>query len=65
MLAWRGSPIILSTMSLSLYAYLHGELTPAVAFTTLGVLSSVQQVFSTVPALIVYVLSSKLATSAN
>lgn len=48
---WLLSPIGLSAVSLATYAYLHGGLTPSVAFTALSVLDILQRAFREVPSI--------------
>lgn len=40
-LCWVASPIMFSATSLAVYALIHGELTPSVAFTSIGIFKSV------------------------
>jgi ABC-type multidrug transport system fused ATPase/permease subunit len=53
MIGWNAGPLLLSTVALSVYAYIHGELTPSVAFTALGAFKSGQAMFGIVPHLLV------------
>ena len=48
---WVTSPIALSAISLAVYAYIYGELTPSVAFVSLGVFRSLEVTLSVVPEL--------------
>ena len=45
------SPIALAATSLAVYATLYGELTPSVAFTAIGVFSSLEVTLSVIPEL--------------
>ena len=48
---WIFSPITLSAISLAVYAAVHGELTPSVAFVSLGVFRALEMTLSVVPEL--------------
>ncbi|EHA49824.1 multidrug resistance-associated protein 1 [Pyricularia oryzae 70-15] len=48
---WVASPILLSAISLAVYAYLNDELTPSVAFVSLGVFKALEMTLSVVPEL--------------
>ncbi|ORY70217.1 P-loop containing nucleoside triphosphate hydrolase protein [Pseudomassariella vexata] len=48
---WMTSPIMLAAVSLSVYAAVHGELTPSVAFVSLGVFHSLEVTLSAIPEL--------------
>jgi ABC-type multidrug transport system fused ATPase/permease subunit len=48
---WITSPIILSATSLAVYALLYGQLTPAVAFTAIGIFSNLEVTLSVIPEL--------------
>ncbi|EFW99141.1 ABC bile acid transporter [Grosmannia clavigera kw1407] len=51
MACWITSPIALSAICLLVYAYIHGELTPSVAFVSLGIFRSLETTLSVVPEL--------------
>lgn len=51
MACWITSPIALSAISLIVYACIHGELTPSVAFVSLGIFRSLETTLSVVPEL--------------
>lgn len=46
---WFAGPAALSSVSLSVYAYMHGSLSPSTAFTTIGVFKSAQMAFTALP----------------
>jgi ABC-type multidrug transport system fused ATPase/permease subunit len=48
---WISSPILLSAISLAVYAALHGTLTPSVAFVSLGIFKSLELTLAVVPEL--------------
>ena len=48
---WVTSPILLSAISLAVYAALHGTLTPSVAFVSLGIFKALEMTLSVVPEL--------------
>ncbi|KAK0632070.1 hypothetical protein B0T14DRAFT_20538 [Immersiella caudata] len=48
---WVTSPILLSAISLAVYAWLNGTLTPSVAFVSLGVFKALEVTLSVVPEL--------------
>ncbi|OAA68195.1 ABC bile acid transporter [Niveomyces insectorum RCEF 264] len=48
---WITSPIALSAISLAVYAWIHGELIPSVAFVSLGVFRALEMTLSVVPEL--------------
>lgn len=48
---WVTSPIALSAITLAVYAYIHGELSPSVAFVSLGVFRALEVTLSVVPEL--------------
>ena len=48
---WITGPIALAATSLAVYAYLYGELTPSVAFTAIGVFSSLEVTLGVIPEL--------------
>ena len=49
---WIFGPIMLSAMALAVYAYLHGDLSSSIAFTTIAVLSSIESTLAAVPEMI-------------
>ena len=49
---WIFGPIMLSAMSLATYAYLNGDLTSSIAFTTIAVLSTIEVTLAAVPEMI-------------
>ena len=51
MTCWITSPIALSVIALAVYAYIHGELSPSVAFVSLGVFRSLETTLSVIPEL--------------
>lgn len=48
---WVTSPILLSAISLAVYAWLNGSLTPSVAFVSLGVFKALEVTLSVIPEL--------------
>ncbi|CAK7221694.1 hypothetical protein SCUCBS95973_004586 [Sporothrix curviconia] len=48
---WITSPVALSAITLAVYAYIHGELSPSVAFVSLGVFRALEVTLSVVPEL--------------
>ncbi|TVY82844.1 ATP-dependent bile acid permease [Lachnellula suecica] len=48
---WITGPIALAATSLAVYAYLYGELTPAVAFTAIGVFNALEVTLAVIPEL--------------
>jgi ABC-type multidrug transport system fused ATPase/permease subunit len=48
---WVTSPILLSAISLAVYAAIHGTLTPSVAFVSLGIFKALEMTLSVVPEL--------------
>ncbi len=48
---WVTSPIALSAISLAVYAMIYGELTPSIAFVSLGVFRALEMTLSVVPEL--------------
>ncbi|KAL8393509.1 hypothetical protein RB595_003310 [Gaeumannomyces hyphopodioides] len=48
---WVTSPVMLSAVALAAYAYLNGELTPSVAFVSIGVFKALEMTLSVVPEL--------------
>ena len=49
---WILGPVMLSAVSLAVYAYIHGSLSAAVAFTSLSVFDSLQMALAVIPELI-------------
>ena len=50
---WILGPLLLSAVSLSLYAVIHGDLTPSIAFTTITIFSQIEAVLAIIPELTV------------
>lgn len=48
---WVTSPILMSALSLATYAWIHGSLTPSVAFVSLGVFKALEVTLSVIPEL--------------
>ncbi|KLU88078.1 hypothetical protein MAPG_07065, partial [Magnaporthiopsis poae ATCC 64411] len=48
---WVTSPVMLSAVALAAYAYLNGELSPSVAFVSIGVFKALEMTLSVVPEL--------------
>lgn len=48
---WIASPIMLTATSLAVYSILHGDLTPSIAFTALGVFNELEITLSVIPEL--------------
>ncbi|KAK4183219.1 92fa4e65-f2b9-41ea-8f4e-0e0d5e2b8a44 [Podospora australis] len=48
---WVTSPILMSALSLAVYAWLYGELTPSVAFVSLGIFKALEVTLSVIPEL--------------
>ncbi|KAK4658726.1 hypothetical protein QC762_104050 [Podospora pseudocomata] len=48
---WITSPILLSAISLAVYAYINGSLSPSVAFVSLGVFKALEVTLSVIPEL--------------
>ncbi|KAE9366466.1 putative ABC bile acid transporter [Stipitochalara longipes BDJ] len=48
---WITSPIALAATSLAVYSYLYGELTPSVAFTSIGVFGNLEVTLAVIPEL--------------
>lgn len=46
---WLVSPVLLCVVSLSVYVFLHGDLRPAVAFTTVAIFESLEGALSGIP----------------
>jgi hypothetical protein len=66
MFCWQTGPVLLSAVSLAAYAYLNGELTPSIAFTSLEIFSSLEVILSTIPVFTTYVSKSLvLSTRTN
>lgn len=55
---WIFCPVMLSAVSLAVYAYIYGELTPAVAFTTIAVFGQIEGTLATLPGLTTDALDS-------
>ncbi|KAK3300114.1 P-loop containing nucleoside triphosphate hydrolase protein [Chaetomium fimeti] len=55
---WVTSPILLSAISLAVYAAVHGALAPSVAFVSLGVFKSLEMTLSVVPELMTDLLDA-------
>ncbi|KAH6853494.1 P-loop containing nucleoside triphosphate hydrolase protein [Chaetomium sp. MPI-CAGE-AT-0009] len=55
---WVTSPILLSAISLAVYAAVNGSLTPSVAFVSLGVFKSLEMTLSVVPELMTDLLDA-------
>ncbi|KAK0669314.1 P-loop containing nucleoside triphosphate hydrolase protein [Cercophora samala] len=55
---WITSPILLSAISLAVYAYINGSLTPSVAFVSLGVFKALEVTLSIIPELTTDVLDA-------
>ncbi|KAF2756245.1 putative ABC bile acid transporter [Pseudovirgaria hyperparasitica] len=51
MFCWLFGPIMLSAVALAVHALVYGELLPSVAFTTMGVLNSIQVTLALIPEL--------------
>lgn len=49
---WILGPVMLSAVSLAVYAYIHGSLSAAVAFTSLSVFDSLQMALAVIPELV-------------
>jgi ABC-type multidrug transport system fused ATPase/permease subunit len=58
LLCWIASPIFFSVTSLSVYAYLYGELTPSVAFTAIGIFKNLEVTLAVVPELTTMLIDS-------
>ena len=48
---WILSPVMLSAVSLAVFALLHGELTPSIAFTTITIFAQIEVTLSIIPEL--------------
>ncbi|KAK4196916.1 P-loop containing nucleoside triphosphate hydrolase protein [Triangularia verruculosa] len=55
---WITSPILLAAISLAVYAYINGSLTPSVAFVSLGVFKALEVTLSIIPELTTDVLDA-------
>jgi ABC-type multidrug transport system fused ATPase/permease subunit len=51
MFCWIASPVFLSAASLAVYALIYGELTPSVAFTSIGVFKQLEVTLAVIPEL--------------
>lgn len=49
---WIFGPVMLSAVSLAVFAYINGELTPAIAFTTIAILGQIESTLAALPGLI-------------
>ena len=49
---WILGPVMLSAVSLSVYAAIHGDLSPSIAFTTITVFSSIEVTLAVIPELV-------------
>jgi ABC-type multidrug transport system fused ATPase/permease subunit len=58
---WISVPVLLSAASLSVYALIHGELTPSVAFTSMSVFVSLETSLSSLPDLFTRGLEAKVS----
>lgn len=59
--SWFGSPIVLAAASLSVYALIHGKLTPSVAFVSISVFSSLELALSILPELTTDLIDAKVS----
>ncbi|KAL2755097.1 hypothetical protein ACRALDRAFT_2106706 [Sodiomyces alcalophilus JCM 7366] len=59
--SWVGSPIALAAASLSVYAMIHGNLTPSVAFVSISVFSSLELALSIIPELTTELIDAKVS----
>lgn len=55
---WIFCPVMLSAVSLAVYAHIYGELTPAIAFTTIAVFGQIEGTLATLPGLMTDALDS-------
>lgn len=55
---WIFGPVMLSAVSLAFFAYINGELTPAIAFTSIAVLGQIEGTLATLPGLTTQALDS-------
>ncbi|RDL31200.1 uncharacterized protein BP5553_09989 [Venustampulla echinocandica] len=55
---WITGPVALSAASLSLYAWLYGELSPSVAFTSIGVFGGLEVTLAVIPELTTYLIDA-------
>ncbi|KAJ5775770.1 uncharacterized protein N7511_000781 [Penicillium nucicola] len=58
---WISVPIMLSAASLSVYAVIHGELTPSIAFTSMSVFATLETSLSSLPDLFTRGLEAKVS----
>jgi ABC-type multidrug transport system fused ATPase/permease subunit len=56
--SWLTGPVILSSISISVYAMIHGTLSASVAFTTIGLLGQLQATMCWIPELITNVVDA-------
>lgn len=63
MFCWIASPTLLSAIALSTYALIHGQLTPSVAFVSLGVFKALELTLSVVPELTTDALDAWVSTT--
>ncbi|ROT39327.1 ATP-dependent bile acid permease [Sodiomyces alkalinus F11] len=59
--SWVGSPIALAAASLSVYALIHGSLTPSVAFVSISVFKSLELALSILPELTTDLIDAKVS----
>lgn len=62
---WLTGPVLLSAVSLAVYAYLNGELTPSIAFTSLEVFGFLEGTLSSLPGFTTLVSKPSRSTRAN
>jgi ABC-type multidrug transport system fused ATPase/permease subunit len=48
---WIFGPVMLSAVSLTVYSYIHGDLSPSIAFTTIAIFSQIEGTLAIVPEL--------------
>ncbi|KAJ5570856.1 hypothetical protein N7535_004516 [Penicillium sp. DV-2018c] len=58
---WISVPVMLSAVSLSVYALIHGELTPSIAFTSMSVFVSLESSLSSLPEMLTRGLEAKVS----
>ncbi|KAI1279478.1 P-loop containing nucleoside triphosphate hydrolase protein [Xylaria sp. FL0933] len=58
---WVASPTIMAAVSLTIHATIYKELTPSVAFVSLGVFKSLEASLSTIPSLITQLLEARVS----
>lgn len=58
---WTSVPVMLSAASLSVYALIHGQLTPSIAFTSMSVFVSLESSLSSLPELFTRGLEAKVS----